>query len=642
MVTTYSYDANTGELTSVTYSDSTPALSFTYNRLGQQATITDATGTRSFDYDPATLQLTAETLDSTFYDGLVLTRQYQTGHEPHGLKGRPSGYSLGTQPSPVASAAYSYTTQGRLHTISDGTDTFTYDYKSNSNLLASIEGPVHAVSYSYEPNRDLMSSIDNKAGNLSGSSISKYTYGHDALNRRTSRVQQGTAFEDEITNEPEPTVDIFDYNPRSEVIESKRYEGTDPQNPGDPIAPKAFSYEYDPIGNRRKSQIGTNPQRDYATNAVNQYTLLSGLTPSREPDHDEDGNLIDNGDGWTFAWNAENRLVQATDGTITIDFTYDYQGRLVKKDDGTDVKVYVYDDWNRIASFLHTSSLTLHNSYVWGMDLSGSMQGAGGVGGLLKEGDLYPLFDANGNIMQKLDDTGSIAMNVAYDPFGNIIDGTLVGEYGFSTKPLIDDLNWYYYGFRYYDPTTGRWPNRDPIEEQGGLNLYAFVGNDGVNAWDQLGLRPRGRSRSRGGPSCCGDSEYDPSIECCENDSVVAKVTIWVCKRPLRFRGRELPQCGPLSHSYVATKDPATTPAREMQSNRFGKQPRAGGEGGIIGPGYVVPEPTDFTTNPDDCKEREVCPAERERLTTEGKTSDGYFMFSPIHNCHGWARGRSS
>lgn len=45
-----------------------------------------------------------------------------------------------------------------------------------------------------------------------------------------------------------------------------------------------------------------------------------------------------------------------------------------------------------------------------------------------------------------------------------------------------------YYGYRYYDPTTGRWPSRDPIEEDGGLNLYGFVNNDGVNEWDRLGL----------------------------------------------------------------------------------------------------------------------------------------------------------
>ena len=44
------------------------------------------------------------------------------------------------------------------------------------------------------------------------------------------------------------------------------------------------------------------------------------------------------------------------------------------------------------------------------------------------------------------------------------------------------------YGYRYYDPVTGRWPSRDPIGEDGGINLYGFVGNDGVNKWDLLGL----------------------------------------------------------------------------------------------------------------------------------------------------------
>jgi len=46
-----------------------------------------------------------------------------------------------------------------------------------------------------------------------------------------------------------------------------------------------------------------------------------------------------------------------------------------------------------------------------------------------------------------------------------------------------------YYGYRYYDPITGRWPSRDPIEEEGGVNLYGFVGNDGVDNLDYLGLK---------------------------------------------------------------------------------------------------------------------------------------------------------
>jgi RHS repeat-associated protein len=52
-------------------------------------------------------------------------------------------------------------------------------------------------------------------------------------------------------------------------------------------------------------------------------------------------------------------------------------------------------------------------------------------------------------------------------------------------RPCVTD-----YGYRWYDPLTGRWPSRDPIEEEGGINLYGFVGNDGVNKLDIWGLRP--------------------------------------------------------------------------------------------------------------------------------------------------------
>jgi hypothetical protein len=46
------------------------------------------------------------------------------------------------------------------------------------------------------------------------------------------------------------------------------------------------------------------------------------------------------------------------------------------------------------------------------------------------------------------------------------------------------------YTYRYYDPVTGRWPSRDPIEELGGINLYGFVGNDAVDRWDLFGMTP--------------------------------------------------------------------------------------------------------------------------------------------------------
>ena len=82
----------------------------------------------------------------------------------------------------------------------------------------------------------------------------------------------------------------------------------------------------------------------------------------------------------------------------------------------------------------------------------------------------------------------------SYDAFGNLLAtdnsqlATLL-SFRFSTKYLDPETGFYYYGYRYYDPDLGRWLTRDPLEEQGGLNLYGFCGNDAVNRWDKLGLR---------------------------------------------------------------------------------------------------------------------------------------------------------
>ena len=75
LVTTYGYDQNTGELLTVDYSDSTPDVTYTYNRLGQQKTVADAVGTRTFAYNAA-LQPDTETISGSLYNK-VITRQYQ-------------------------------------------------------------------------------------------------------------------------------------------------------------------------------------------------------------------------------------------------------------------------------------------------------------------------------------------------------------------------------------------------------------------------------------------------------------------------------------------------------------------------------------------------------------------------------------
>lgn len=158
---------------------------------------------------------------------------------------------------------------------------------------------------------------------------------------------------------------------------------------------------------------------------------------------------------------------------------------------------WVDDGWNRIALLSPSNAVTAE--YAWGLDASGSLQGAGGVGGLLatrlvssSNTDYFPTYDGNGNVSEYLGITGNNVAHYEYDPFGTLTRRTGSTstrlQYRFSTKPRDFNTGLYYYGYRWYDPVTGRWPSRDPIEERGGVNLYGFVGNDGVNGLDVLGL----------------------------------------------------------------------------------------------------------------------------------------------------------
>ena len=232
--------------------------------------------------------------------------------------------------------------------------------------------------------------------------------------------------------------------------------------------------------------------------------------------HDDDGNLLSDGH-WTHTWNTENRLVSTTSATARLEFLYDHQGRRVEKRTYTgtpgnwtlaETRRFLYDGWNLIAEFtLSGATLSLHRSHLWGLDLSQSFQGAGGVGGLLRttvfsssppgggegEGSYYPVYDGNGNIVRYLDDDGNDLAVLEYSPFGRPLQatGSAVAflPHRFSTKFQDEQAGLHYYGYRYYGAELGRWLNRDPIGENGGPTAYVYVSNEALSRSDYLGLK---------------------------------------------------------------------------------------------------------------------------------------------------------
>ena len=130
-----------------------------------------------------------------------------------------------------------------------------------------------------------------------------------------------------------------------------------------------------------------------------------------------------------------------------------------------------------------------------GLDLSGSREGAGGIGGILatKAGSTtgFYFYDGNGNVVDVIDSSDSVIAHYQYDPFGNKVTSTgsyASQPYQWSTKEFSSSTDLVYYLFRFYNPNNGRWLNRDPIQEIGGENVYASYRNYPVGIIDKFGL----------------------------------------------------------------------------------------------------------------------------------------------------------
>jgi RHS repeat-associated protein len=259
-------------------------------------------------------------------------------------------------------------------------------------------------------------------------------------------------------------------------------------------------------GNNTFTAIAQDSLGRLSTNSVTAY-----LPASTSYTYDLNGNLLSEGTR-NFAYDDENELTNVTvPGAWMSQFVYDGKMRMrVRKEFSwngasftqTNEVHYVYDG-NAVIQERNASNLP-QITYTRGKDLSGSLQWAGGIGGLLARSDMtvlaiqpslahsYYHADGNGNITAMIDASQALVAKYLYDPFGNTLSlsGPLANAnvYRFSSKEYHQPSGALYYLFRFYDPSLQRWLNRDPIEEHGGINLYAYVGNSPANWVDPFGL----------------------------------------------------------------------------------------------------------------------------------------------------------
>ena len=361
-------------------------------------------------------------------------------------------------------AAYTYDAENRLAAVSNDAFTVSYAYTTDGLdagwTLTVTNGTVISRALTRDNyRRTLVTTITNW---VNGTPVTTLSYTHDALGRITSRNS-----------------DTFGYNSRSEVISAD-------------IQSTASRYAYDGIGNNLWTSVNITTNV-YTANSLNQYAAINATQLA----YDGDGSLLTNG-VWSYTWDSENRLKAGYNNSVcVVSNAYDHAHRRVLKVTPTTTFTYLYDGWNLVQETVQTLQSTVTNRFVWGRDLSGSLQGAGDIGGLLAvqmSGSWYfPLFDHNGNATHYVGEQGSIAAQYTYDAFGRTLTATGphadAFRHRFSTKYLDVESGLYYYGYRFYAPELMRWLSRDPTGEMHDKSLYGFTRNSPIAAYDSLGLR---------------------------------------------------------------------------------------------------------------------------------------------------------
>jgi RHS repeat-associated protein len=396
--------------------------------------------------------------------------------------------------------AAGYTARGQLATMTfHGQPVATSTYRPNGQPIGTVYGNEAQRTLSYAA----AGRLTGTGTNVGAATITGRGYALDAVGRRTGYVDETAANA------------VFSYDPAGQVL-----GGTVPV-PGQPAS--VNTYAYDPEGNRTQSSTGIQPapadpvtitgSTTYTANPLNQYTAITG---NPNPTYDADGNLLSGLrsplSAFNCTWNGENRMLSSTSANVAItdrrvENAYDAFGRRVRKtvkfaSTGAVIedRYFIYDGWNVIEETITPAAGPVETAEaVWGTDLSGTAQGAGGVGGLLLRetsatGASYYHYDGNGNVTALTSAAVGVQAAYTYGPFGETLRaaGPLAqaNPWRFSTKYQDEETGLLYYGYRFYNPTDGRWPSRDPIGEEGGENLYGANENDSINYIDLNGLNP--------------------------------------------------------------------------------------------------------------------------------------------------------
>ena len=555
--TSYAYN-NAGDLGTITYSDDTPSVVSTYDRRGRKTSVTFGMNTSSYTYNDAGQMLT----ESFPNGGVVITNSYDSflRRSTLGAANLSLNYEydnasrLSLLSDGTHSVTYTYLPNSALvsnvvfktSSVTKMTTTKSYDNLNRLTSISSSAGvsPVSSFAYQYNAANQRTQAVladgsywiyqyDTLGQVTSGQkywsddtavSGQQFGYSFDNIGNRqsaTANENAGTYTANSLNQYTQRTVPGYIWEIGSAASNATVTVNLQPVNRHGEYFAKELSVNS--AASAVCTQLMAVAVLKNSGGDTNQPDIVSSRTGSafvaQSPEqftYDEDGNLTNDG-RWTYSWDGENRLISMETDTNKVGaasvarqkllFGYDCQSRRISKvvsnwTSGTwflasDLR-FVYDGWNLVAEVGTSGSLV--RSYTWGLDLSGTEQNAGGIGGLFAVTSYqspitthYVAYDGNGNVVALLNaDSGLLSAQYEYGPFGETIRTTgaaaSLNPCRFSTKYTDVETGLAYYGYRYYNSGTGRWTSRDFLEEVGGEHLYGYVHNDALNYVDPEGL----------------------------------------------------------------------------------------------------------------------------------------------------------
>ena len=187
----------------------------------------------------------------------------------------------------------------------------------------------------------------------------------------------------------------------------------------------------------------------------------------------------------TYSYSSQGRLLEVVTPSKTITYKHNALGnRVAKLVDGEVVEKYLWlDKITLLATYDKDDKLVQRFEYVLGNTPTSYTEGGN---------KYYIISDHLGTPRAITNADGDVLKQVDYDSFGNVISDSnpaISIPFGFAGGLADSDTGLVRFGYRDYDPETGRWTARDPIGFAGGdTNLYGYTFNDPLNFVDSDGL----------------------------------------------------------------------------------------------------------------------------------------------------------